>query len=99
MNRAYLPQALHAAYNWTEAAGELDELRSLADWPAALASYATASAANAAEADQEQADPAEREPLRERNLRDGLGDRLEVVPGKNDRCLFEQRGVVRLIGH
>ena len=51
MNRAYLPAGLHAAYNWTEAAGELDELRLLADWPAALASYATASADNAAEAD------------------------------------------------
>ena len=51
MNRAYLPQALHAAYEWTEAAGELDELRLLADWPGALASYATASAENAAEAD------------------------------------------------
>ena len=53
MNRAYLPAGLHAAYNWTEAAGELDELRLLADWPAALASYATASAENAAEADSD----------------------------------------------
>ena len=54
MSRAdlpHLPKALHAAYNWTEAAGELDELRLLADWPGALASYATASAENAAEAD------------------------------------------------
>ena len=54
MNRAdlpHLPAGLHAAYNWTEAAGELDELRLLADWPAALASYAAASQDNAAEAD------------------------------------------------
>ena len=49
----HLPRALHAAYEWTEAAGELDELRLLADWPGALASYATASAENAAEADSD----------------------------------------------
>lgn len=53
MSRANLPQALHAAYNWTEAAGELDELRSLAEWPGALAMYAAASQDNAAEADQD----------------------------------------------
>ena len=51
MSRANLPQALHAAYDWTDAAGELDELRSLAEWPGALAMYATASEENAAEAD------------------------------------------------
>ena len=52
----------------------------------------------AAETDQEQSDPAKREPLRQRNLRDDLGDRLEVVPGQDHRRLFG-RGVVRVIGH
>ena len=55
--------------------------------------------ARQAEGNQQDADPAEREALGQRNLRDGLGDRLEVVPRQDDRRLFEQRGVVRVIGH
>lgn len=40
-----LPADLHAAYEWTDAAGELDQLASLDG--DALAEYATASEANA----------------------------------------------------
>ena len=53
MSRAALPLHLHAAYDWTNAAGEIAELRSLAEWPAALVEYAAANENNAAEADQD----------------------------------------------
>lgn len=53
MSRAYLPAhlppALHDAYEWIEGAGEIAELRSLAEWPGALAEYAAANENNAAE--------------------------------------------------
>lgn len=44
-----LPKYLFAAYNWTEAAGELDELRALCG--KALETYIRESAANAREND------------------------------------------------
>jgi len=46
-----LPEPLFAAYNWTDAAGELDELRDLDG--AELERYCTESADNAAENDRE----------------------------------------------
>jgi hypothetical protein len=51
VSRAALPLHLYAAYNWTEAAGELDELADIVSDPVWLASYARASAECAAEAD------------------------------------------------
>jgi hypothetical protein len=47
--RHVLPSRLHAAYEWTEAAGELSELRGLTG--DALREYATESAGNAGECD------------------------------------------------
>jgi hypothetical protein len=44
-----LPPALHDAYEWIKGAGEIAELRSLAEWPAALVEYAAANENNAAE--------------------------------------------------
>lgn len=44
-----LPNDLDAAYEWTRAAGELDELKALAARPRKLAAYCRDSAANAAE--------------------------------------------------
>jgi len=46
---AHLPPALHDAYEWIKGAGEIAELRSLAEWPAALVEYAAANENNAAE--------------------------------------------------
>lgn len=43
----HLPKHLHAAYDWTDAAGELDELRDLTG--GALLAYCLQSADNSAE--------------------------------------------------
>lgn len=45
MDKPRLPERLHAAYDWTQAAGELDDLRRKAG--NGLAAYCRASAANA----------------------------------------------------
>lgn len=42
-----LPRGLYAAYEWTQSAGELGELMSLASKPRKLAAYARESAENA----------------------------------------------------
>ena len=42
--------------------------------------------------DQEDADPAEREPPGQRHLRDGLGDRLEVVTRQDHRRFLQRHG-------
>lgn len=47
MSRPHLPERLHAAYNWTDAAGELDTLKRLRG--CALAAYCIDSAANSTE--------------------------------------------------
>ena len=48
--------------------------------------------AGAGQGDEEDADPAEREPLRKRNLRDRLGDRLEIVTRQDHRRLLQRHG-------
>ena len=46
----------------------------------------------------EDADPAEREPLRKRDLRDRLGDRLEVVTRQDHRRLLQRHGSMKCSG-
>ena len=53
MSRATLPPSLHAAYDWTDAAGVLDELRVLANDAGSLAIYAAASEEDAAAIDRD----------------------------------------------
>jgi len=46
MSRRELPEDLHSAYEWTDAAGELDDLRDLALTGARLDTYCRTSARN-----------------------------------------------------
>ena len=48
--------------------------------------------AGTGQGDEQEADPAEREPLRERDLGDGLGDRLEIVTRQDHRRFLQRHG-------